>query len=267
MMKSQTRLVLPDVHIPFHDPLLVEAWMAFAAKLKPSGVDIIGDLLDCYPISRFDKNPLRKASLQAEVDAGRDLLESLRRVVGKEVNIEYSEGNHENRLRRLLWSVGKNLADLRGLNIPTLLGLKDLRITYHTPETPYRLGKIWILHGDVSRKQNFSKSAGGRAADAVARSIGGSVLMGHTHQMGHTMFRSWERELEGYEVGCLCQFDMEYVVGVPPWQQGWAVLNMFPDGNFSVEFVRSVEGARRKRHLIFRDQTIAVLPPAKVHLQ
>lgn len=266
-MKPTTRLVLPDVHIPFHDPLLVATWMDFAKDLKPSGVDIIGDLCDFYLLSRFDKNPSRRASVQAEADDGRLLLGSIRKTVGRNADIRFSEGNHENRLQRFLWSPGKALADIRGLRVQDLLGLADHGISYHSPTTPYRIGKLWVLHGDVTRKQNFSKSAGGRAADAVARSIGGSVLMGHTHQMGHTMFRSWERELEGYEVGCLCQFDMEYVVGVPPWQQGWAVVNTFPDGNFSVEFVRSVEGARHKRHIVFRDKVIAVLPPAKVHLQ
>ena len=267
MLKTQTRMILPDAHIPFHDRHLTGAWMDLAGKLKLDAIDIIGDVIDAYPLSRFDKNPRRRASLQMEVDQARDLLKSIRQLVGPKIPICYSEGNHENRLKRVLWSTSKALGDLRGLDIPGLLGLENLGISYYTPESPYRVGKLWFLHGDVSRKQNFSKSAGGRAADAVARSIGGSVLMGHTHQMGHTMFRSWERELEGYEVGCLCQFDMEYVVGVPPWQQGWAVATIFPDGNFSVEFVRSVEGARHRRHLVFRDQVIAKLPPAKVHLR
>lgn len=266
MVKQRTRLVMPDVHIPFQDNHLVGAWMDFAAELKPDAVDIIGDLWDAYPLSRFDKNPLRKGSLQGELDGARGLLVQLRKVVGTGCEVRYSEGNHENRLKRLLWGKSKEFADLRNLSIPKLLNLGALGIRYYLPESPYRIGKLWFLHGDVSRKSNFSKSAGGRAADAIARSVGGSVIMGHTHQMGHTMFRSWERELEGYEVGCMCQFDLEYVVGCPPWQQGWAVVNTFPGGNFSVEFIRSVEGSRGKRHLLFRDRTIAVLPPAKKHI-
>lgn len=264
---TQTRLILPDVHVPFHDPKLVGAWMDFASALKPDAVDIIGDVLDCYHLSRFDKNPARKASFQDELDTARGMLERIREAVGPSATIHYSEGNHENRLRRMLWGRVKEFATLRNLTIPELLHLDNLRIRYYRPESPYEVGKLTFLHGDVTRKQNFSKSAGGRAADSVARAIGGSVIMGHTHQMGHTMFRTWQRELEGYEVGCLCQFDMEYVIGVPPWQQGWAVANIFPDGNFSVEFIRSVEGSSHKRYLLFRDQVIAKLPPAKVHLR
>ena len=262
----QTRLVLSDVHIPFHDPGLVRAWLDFARKLKPAGVDIIGDVMDCYMLSRFDKNPARKSSFQSELDTARDLLAEIRRAVGPNCDIRYSEGNHENRLKRMLWGRVKEFADLRNLSIPQLLDTKGLGIKYYIPESPYRIGNLWFLHGDVTRKQNFSKSAGGRAADGVARAIGGSVLMGHTHQMGHAMFRSWERELEGYEVGCLCQMNMEYCIGVPPWQQGWAVVHILKGGAFSVEFVRCVEGARRRRNLIYRDKVIATLPPCKLHI-
>lgn len=264
-MKPQTRLVLSDVHIPFQDNDLVGAWLDFAKALKPDAIDIIGDLLDCYPLSTFDKNPARRANIQDEADQGHDLLRTIRKVVGPKCQIKMTEGNHEHRLTRMLWGRSKELAPIRNLRIPALLRLDELGIQYHGPQNPYRVGNLWFLHGDVSRKQNFSKSAGGSASDAIARAVGGSVLIGHTHQMGHRMYRNWEKNLEGYEVGCVCQFDMEYVVGVPPWQQGWAVANIFPDGNFSVEFIRSVEGTRRKRHLVFRNQVVSVLPPAKVH--
>lgn len=242
-MKPQTRLVLPDVHFPFQDDDLLEAWLEYLKAWDFQGVDIIGDVLDCYTLSRFDKNPLRKTNIQEEVDEARSFLERVREAA-PDADIRFSEGNHENRLKRTLWGRAKELAPIRGLDIPQLLDLKSLGIRYYRPESPYQIGKLVYLHGDVTRKQNFSKSAGGRAADAVARAVGNSVIMGHTHQMGYAPFRSWDKLVEGYEVGCLCRFDLEYIIGVPPWHQGWAEVAFTHSGAYRVDFTRVFEDSK-----------------------
>jgi hypothetical protein len=267
----QTRIVLPDLHIPFQDHHLVKAWLKHARALHPDGVDILGDLIDAYPLSRFDKNPTRKANIQSEIDQARVLLEKVRAAVGPKCDIRYSEGNHENRLTKVLWGRAKELAPLRGLRIPELLGLQDLGITYYAPEAPYKIGNLWYLHGDIARKSNWSMAAGGSGAKAVSTRIRGSVVMGHSHQMGISSFRGWDSLSEGYEAGCLCRFDLEYIVGVPQWQQGWAVVT-FGRGfegkplYHDVNFVRVVD-VRGKRWVIYRGEPIAKVPPAKRHLQ
>jgi len=263
-MKPQYRLILSDTHIPFMDQDLARTWLSHAATNQPDGIDIIGDLIDCYTISRFDKNPRRKTDLQVEVDKAHSFLK-LMRTACPNADIRYSEGNHENRLERMLWSTAKHLAPLRNLSIPALMGLKDLGIRYFDPKTPYKIGNLYFLHGDVGRKQNFSKSAGGRNADAIARAIGGSVICGHSHQMGYSAFRSWERNLEGYEVGCMCEFDLEYVIGVPPWQQGWATVEFTQSGAYNVDFTRVIE-VNGKRLVWGNDMGQTILGPAKKHL-
>lgn len=258
------RLILPDVHVPFHDVHLTEAWLEFAAALDPEGVDILGDVLDCYTISRFDKNPARKASFQDEVDTARLLLERIRETCSRS-DIRFTEGNHETRLRTMLWGRAKELADIRGLSIPALLHLGDLGIHYYEPHSPYVLNGVWIVHGDVARKANWSMSYGGSGAQAVAKRVGGSVIMGHTHQMAHVSYRTWGALHEGYECGCICQFDMDYIVGIPQWQQGWGVLHLIGKSAYHVEFVRCVDRGS-KRALIYRGEVIAKLPPAKKHV-
>jgi UDP-2,3-diacylglucosamine pyrophosphatase LpxH len=262
-MKEQTRLQLSDLHIPFEDPDLVKVWCRMLTDLQPDGIDIIGDLIDCYTLSRFDKNPRRKQDIQVEVDKATVLLGEIRRLAPN-VDIRYLEGNHENRLERMLWGSAKALGPLRNLTIPKLMGLKDLEIKYYVPANPYRIGDLYFLHGDVTRKQNFSKSPGGRAAADVAKAIGASVLMGHTHQMGYSSFRTWERVLESYEIGCMTRFDLEYIVGVPPWQQGWSMTHFLPSGRHEVQFVRVIESGP-KREVIFRGQVYATIGPAKKH--
>lgn len=264
MPSSSSRLILPDVHFPFHDAPLLEAWLEFASDLAPDGVDIIGDLMDFFSISRFDKDPVRKTHLQDEINMARDFLADLRSVL-PHADVRMTEGNHETRLKTYLWGRAKELAGLRGLSVPEVLGLSDLGIHYYPPDSPYMLNNIWMVHGDVARKANWSMSYGGSGAQAVCKRVGGNVLMGHTHQMAHVSYRTWGQLLEGYEVGCVCQFDMDYIVGIPQWQQGWAVLNLLGTDDHCVEFIRCVDhGTYRK--LIFRGEVLGKLPPAKKHV-
>ena len=265
-MKPQTHLVLPDVHLPFHDKHMLRAWLQDVVATKPTAIHILGDLMDCYQGSGFDKNPARKATLQDELDEARILLEEIRDLAGNTCDIRYSEGNHEARLTKLLWR-SRELAPIRNLTIPQLLRLDDLNITYYGPKSPYRLGGLTFLHGDVVGKSNWGVSPGGYAATAILRSKGESVVMGHTHKMGHVCSQPWQGKLEGFECGCLCRFDLDYVVDVPPWQHGWAVIDFTHSGYYDVSFVRScAKSPRSRRTLVFQGEELCTLPPAKVNL-
>lgn len=259
------RLVLPDVHFPFQDAPLLDAWLEHMVALKPDGIDIIGDIIDCYPCSRFDKNPERKENLQDELDQAIQFLHRLVILAPRKCDIRFSEGNHEGRLRRLLWSTAPALAHLRNLNIPSLLHLKDLGIKYYPPEVPYQIKDVWYLHGDLARKSNWAMTAGGMGAKAVVGRVGGNVIMGHTHQMGHICFRSWEGLREGYEVGCLCRMNLDYIVGVPQWQQGWAVVHFPKGGGHQVELIRVLDQGT-KRIIIAGGKVIKTLKKGVRHI-
>lgn len=252
-MKPLARhLVLPDVHVPFQDDPAVAAWLRFSEGYKPDVIHVIGDVLDCYTLSRFDKNPARKSSIQDEADAASILLTEVRRL-NPNAAIHFSEGNHEARLRTTLWGPSKVLAPIRGLTIPALLDLPALGIKWHPSSVPYLVhGNLWCTHGDIARKSNWSMTHGGAGASAVMRRIGGSVIMGHTHSMGMSFFRHWDRPIEGYECGSICRFDMEYLVALPAWHTGWATIDTFPGGIFQVEFVRVVDGPGKHRSVLWR---------------
>lgn len=265
-MKPQTHLILPDVHFPYHDEHLLKAWLNDAEETKPAGVHILGDLLDCYTLSSFDKDPARKGTLQDEVDTAGDFLDKMRGAVGDTCVIRYSEGNHEHRLTRVLWGKAKELATIRRLSIPELLELRGLGVTYHGPQKPYQVGRLRFIHGDVASKRNWSVAPGGTTAAAIVRAKGQSVIMGHTHKMGHVSLQTWERLLEGFECGCLCRLDMDYVVGVPQWQQGWATVDFTRSGYYDVSFVRVCSqkpGSRRT--LVYCGEELCTLPPAPIH--
>lgn len=271
----QTRLVLPDVHIPFHDRHLVDAWLAFAAKVKPDGIDILGDVIDCYKCSRFDHNPERRDSLQDEIDQCRSLLEEVRSVAGRKADIKQCCGNHEDRVRRLLWTNSKAFADIRGLSIPALLGLDrpmvradktaapSLNIEFFPLNTPYYIGNLGYFHGDMSSKGTWQNGGSGSNAKKIIMAKRISCVVGHDHQLGYSCVTDWQTTVEGFQAGCVCLLTPEYIQGMPPWQQGWLLTHHFDNGDFSIEFVRSVVGSKGQRRLLFRDQCVATLPKAK----
>lgn len=238
-MTEQRHIVLPDLHLPFHDKKLLACWLDRLSGGAFSGVDIVGDFLDCYTLSRFDNNPQRRNNFQQEVDEGNDLLWRIRRLVPK-ADIRYSEGNHEDRLRKILWQKCPALVHLRNLNIPSILGLEELRIAWHGTQNPYKIGDLWYTHGDLLR------SNAGMSARAKSEAIHGSVLVGHTHRMGWSPKTTWGGTDDAYEVGHMTDpKQLDYVRTCFNWQMGWAEVT-FAYGTHHVDFYRVVDHGRER---------------------
>lgn len=244
-MKSQSRIVLSDLHVPFYDRKLLGVWMERLEE-GPSphrnwdGVDIIGDFIDCYTLSRFDTNPVRKDTFQQEVDDGFGILTDIRKLAPN-ADIRYSEGNHEDRLRKMLWGKSKPLAHLRNLTISNLLRLDELGIKYHTTQNPYKIGDLWYTHGDILRKH------AGQSARAKSESIYGSVMVGHCHRMGWSPYTTWNGITDAYECGHMADVaQLDYVRNVCfNWQAGWAEVH-FEHNHHVVNFYRVVDRGRER---------------------
>ena len=250
MQKHLTRIVLPDTHFPFQDKRLLASWMSHLECLEVNGVDILGDLLDCYTLSRFDRNPARKASFQDEIDEAKDFLSGIRFLGGKDCDIRYSEGNHESRLRKILWGKIPELAGLRNLTIPKLLGLKKLEIKWHGTQNPYHIRDLWFTHGDLLRKH------AGMSARAKSDDSHCSLMVGHTHRMGWSPRTTWTGIEDAYEAGYLADYkQLDYIHTVPNWQPGWAVVEFPPEGGHYVNFVKVVE-VKGKRLVMYKGEVI-----------
>jgi hypothetical protein len=236
------------------------AWLDHVRQLQPSGVDIVGDLIDCYTLSHFDRNPARKGTFQEEVDMTHEFLGLLRSWTGNDCDIRYSEGNHENRLHKVLWRKCPEFADIRNLTMPKLLDLKKLGVKWHSIQNPYCIRDLWYTHGDLLRVQ------AGSSARAKSDAIHGSVIVGHTHRMGWSPRTTWKGIEDAYEVGHFTDYtQLDYVRSIPNWQQGWAVVEFPPEGGHSVDFAR-VQDVGKKRIVVFRGKVIAKLGPAKQHV-
>jgi len=141
------------------------------SEWKPEILVCLGDLADCYKISRFGKNPKRTMTFGDEIDdvnVGLDELDSL----GASQKL-FIEGNHEARLNSYLMDKAPELFPF--IDTPMLLGLERRGWEFTPYKSATRLGKLWITH-DVGTAGRYSVF---RAADTFQHPI----VMAHTHRL------------------------------------------------------------------------------------
>lgn len=226
---------LPDTHGIFGDEQAIECGYAFLSRYRPQLVFCLGDVVDFYQLSRFDQSPERALDLQSDIDAAHKFLKGVRRYA-KNAKIHLIAGNHEDRLRRWLWTKGAAAISLRSMKVPVLLGLGELGIRYHE-DGLVRFGHLLVKHGTVVRAH------AAYSARAELEREGVSGMSGHTHRIGEYSvtnrggFRKW------VEAGCLCRLDPEYMPGtIPNWQQGLAYGAFAESGRFSLHTAHVIRG-------------------------
>lgn len=220
-------LLCGDEHFPFHDQSALDCVLSIARDLKPDVVVFMGDLLDCYGLSDFDKDPQRINTLQDEINQGRFHLAQMRKAVphGK---IYLLDSNHFDRMRRTLWRMAGPSRELttlttfqEALTWPTLLNLRELDIIWvplNKQTQTEILPKFIVKHGDRIRIRS------GYTAHAELARYGRSGANGH----GHRLAAVWRRDHNGnhvwVETGCLCSLNPEYALD-PDWQGGCVVAS------------------------------------------
>ena len=70
----QTWVVMNDLQMPFHDKQVVELVVSFVERLKPYGVVLNGDVVDCYQLSDFNKDPMERDDLRKGQDLSQKLM-------------------------------------------------------------------------------------------------------------------------------------------------------------------------------------------------
>lgn len=248
----QSWVIIPDVHVPFHDNRALAVVAQIIRILDPYGILQIGDLLDAYSLSRFPKDPRLMVKLQDEVDKARGILAAWR-IIAPNAKMVLLEGNHSFRIRRTLWEsppAAQALLTLEAvqeaLTWPKLLGLKELRIEHVPYGELYHLPKMVAKHGELVRSQAAYSAA------AEHRKEGISGISGHTHRIGlfcssdHNGAQTW------LEVGHVCDLVKMDYVRRPNWQQGCAVITFDPEtGANAIEIIRIQNGLA-----VFRDHLI-----------
>lgn len=234
-----------DLHIPYHDPSALNILYKVISDVQPDIVVDHGDTLDCHEISKYPKDPHNRVSLKDEIiqaaqhfAAVSDLTPGARRI--------WCEGNHEERLKRLIWGLaeGRNAGEIltlpsvtQSLSWPSLLGLDDLgweMVPY--PKHELLFNRLIVCHGERVR------SLSGQSEKSELEHYSKSGISGHTHRIGYYGKKTYDGQLGWWGIGCLCSLSSQYI-SFPNWQQGFAVVSWSDDKkNFAVERIRVFDG-------------------------
>jgi predicted phosphodiesterase len=227
--KVKRWLVCSDLHVPYHDLTAMVKMLAFAKREKVDGVLILGDGIDAYQLSSFQKDP-RKRSIVKEVDAWGQVLDTFRKLVGKDGSIIWKGGNHEYRLERYLMAKAPELFGTPWLNWETMCELKRRGVQWIPSGHPIQHGQLLVVHGHEWGARFSSPVNPARGAFLRAHEC---TLEGHGHRTSHHTERTvFGREISCWSIGCLCTLTPEYRPLGNKWNHGFGILHAGHDWTF-----------------------------------
>lgn len=231
--------VLSDVHVPYHDKEALETALEEGDKFGPTIVFLNGDICDFYQISRWERDPAKRA-FKAEIDGIKAFLAHTRARYRK-ARIVLKLGNHEERWWPYIWRRCPELLGIDALDFPALIGAKKNRVEVIGQQRIVMLGKLPTLHGHelpkgLATPVNPARGAFLRSMDCV--------LMGHQHRTSeHTEVTLMGKMITCWSTGCLSSLHPEYA-RVNRWNHGAAEVIVEKDGNFNVNNYRIWKGKR-----------------------
>jgi len=168
---KNTALLLFDEHAPFQHKKLWHYKIRLVESMQFDKIIIGGDFLDCFSLSRFDKSPNRAEDFHFELTEAMAMLRDLRKAAPK-AEIIYIEGNHCERLQKLLDTNMRAFRSLPNFDIKNLLSLDKYKVRY--VKDFYKVNKNFIVtHGFYCSKQS---------AKAELEKWGISGASGHVHR-------------------------------------------------------------------------------------
>lgn len=174
-MSLKSILIIPDVHVPYHDKRAWSLLLKVGRSLKPHYLYTLGDFADFFGVSSHSKDPNRVLKMDLEVAAANAALDELDALNAKKKM--FIAGNHEDRLTRYLQDTAPELFNLVG--IPQLLNLKKRGWGYVPYKNDTQLGKLNFTHdvGHAGRGSVF------QCLDTYQHSI----ITGHTHRLAYVV--------------------------------------------------------------------------------
>jgi predicted phosphodiesterase len=230
-------LIIADLHVPYTCKSALEIAIADAVKFGIDFIIILGDFLDCYHLSRFEKDP-RVRQFRSEIDIGKHLLCVLRKQF-PEAHIILKEGNHDRRYEDYLLTHAPQLIGFEEYRLSVLLDCFNLGVDWVGDKRVIYSGKLNCIHGDEYWKAVSSPANPARTAFLRSKA---STLMAHHHQSSeHT-----ESDIRGdiitcWSLGCLCDLHPHYMP-LNKWNLGYALTEKDSQGNFHVDNKRIWQG-------------------------
>lgn len=214
-------LVLSDIHFPYHDKSSLVTVLKYG---KVNGADLVllnGDTIDCYAISKWEKDP-RRRRFKEELEIGREFLRTVREMFPR-ARIIFKLGNHEERFESYMRCRAPELIGIKDFELHRLLRFRKHGVTQVKDKRPIRLGQLNVLHGHEYR---FAISNPVNAARGLFLRCKAYALCGHFHQRSeHTEKTVEQKQVATWSTGCLCQLHQDYAP-LNNWTHGAAFVRV-----------------------------------------
>lgn len=210
------------MHIPYHDKGVWERALDRIVASRPATIVLLGDFIDCYHVSRYDKASGHQ-KFEEELSVAREHLNTLLEC-GRRARVIYLEGNHEQRLEKYIIRNAPELSGLQSgggpLSIPSLLGLSGRGIEWVPWGQQATVEGIALEHGDCAQAK-----AGYTAQSMLDRRSARRGVSAHTHRLAHVFRTVQDGVREWVESGCMQRRDSQAYRLYPDWQYGLSYLD------------------------------------------
>lgn len=196
-----------DVHIPYHSQDALEIAMEYAMEKNPDMLILMGDFMDCYQVSRWERDP-RLRDMQGEITMTKEILASMKAALPN-TKLVYKFGNHELRWDKYLMSKAPELYGIPEIRLQALLDLEGLGIDFVDQVRVIRYKHLNLIHGHEYVSSMFNPVNPARGLYLRAKK---NAACFHHHQTSeHT-----ETDISGgvttcWSVGCLCHLKPAYM--------------------------------------------------------
>ena len=217
--------ILTDVHLPYtdKDALITAVNYLKNVLTKNDALLLNGDIIDCYQLSRYIKDP-KKRDFKYEIDSLKNFFLDIQKILG--CKIFYKLGNHEARYEHFLYMKMHELKGVEDFEFKNIIKARENNIDVIESNRVIKLNSLNGIHGH--------EYVGGGSGVNVARGLFtramASSFLGHHHKTSeHTETDMNGKIITTWSIGCLSHLHPEYLP-LNKWNHGFAFVELDNNG-------------------------------------
>lgn len=244
-------VVMPDAHVPYHDQKAWNVVLKSIRRIRPHGFICLGDFGECHSVSRHEKRiknppPLEYLlpDIHEDIIVINDALDEVDECLA-EAGVQekiYIQGNHD-RWFDLFVESYPYLAHTEhpkgfGFKFVDMANIVKRGYKFVPIGKFFKLGKLHLYHGHLYAGIHHTRNH-------LLR-LGVNVLYGDKHDVQESSITHIDGAKGAWSIGCIKSLrpeDNEWLGGRPiNWGHAFAIVDLMPNGLFTVHVVRIVKG-------------------------
>ena len=221
-------LWIADLHSRFYDREALETAINYGIKRSCNSVVILGDFMDFYGYSKFQKSRLTLEQFETEREWGQSVLEMLQATFGYVV---LKQGNHDVRREMFVQAEAVRIPEMRDIcGYADYLFYEGSNVNIVESHRHIVYGKLNAIHG-----HEYFGGGGIHIAHNRLNKTFDNTLSAHSHYPQSLIKPNINGQYLGsWTLGCMCQLHAAYAPK-NNWSHGCAVTEKEADGMFEVD--------------------------------